>query len=155
MAANIITMLAPKIIDTLFDFLGVKGKNTVELEKMKAEAQARIIDAMSAEAEREVSNANKQADINAIAANNGQLGWRNLLGWGLTAAAIYSLLGLPILKSIAAVLVLCGVDATHVQQCISLLPALNLEVIMPMLGGLLGLYGVREWGKQQTIKSLK
>lgn len=132
------TVLTPLISEIVGLFKKVDA-NEIPLKQAEADLEKILNERMSILA----NLLQGQLDINRTEAEAGRLGWRNWLGKGLTIAALYGLLAEPLLRSLLALSTLAGVPLDSIQAVNSLLPEFNWEVIMPLLGGLLGLYGMR------------
>lgn len=131
-------VLAP-VVQEIIDLFKKKDDNKISQKEAELELE-RIINTRM---EILTQLLRGQLDINKTEAEAGRLGWRNWLGKGLSIAAIYGLLVEPIIRSMLALGTLLGLDAQMVQQVNTLMPQFNWEIIMPLLGGLLGLYGLR------------
>jgi len=129
----LITTLLPSIMD-------VAGRFLPEDKEKRAEAE-REIEAKLAESLANIDLANlKINEADAKSGNWFQSGWRPFIGWSCGFALAYTYVMQPILTFGLA-------QAGYLID----LPAVNLGEMMPVLMGLLGLGGLRSWGKVKGV----
>ncbi len=125
---------------------GILTGNSVSKEKsaqIQADLQKTIIEAATTQDGNILNNLNKQLDLNITEAAAGRLGWRNWLGKGLTIALLTNLFVPFTIKLIAACCYPFGVSPVAILHFGTLIPMFDTDMIMTILGGLLGLYGFR------------
>lgn len=150
MLGSMLTATIPALIDL---FTGM-GKNKTEAAKLAHDVQMLILQNNQEQFNKIMENLSAQATIENTLAENGKNGYRALFAWGLTWGALYGILGLPIIQSILALLGLCGVSVEHLHIALDILPKVDVPFIVGTLGAMIGIYGVREWGKQESMKTL-
>lgn len=139
------------IITSIIDL--ILGKAGVSLKPdQRADLQAKAMELAAKETEGMMENLNKQAEINAIEATNGRLGWRNFLCWGLTIAVLYQVFQGPLIAFVAVVAHLFGIPYTDLLAIKEVLPQGSNIDIVGMLMALAGLYGWRGHEKLQYAK---
>lgn len=127
--------LADKVFDKLFPNPEQKAKAQLEMIKLQQEGAFRELEA-------ELQLAQGQMDINRTEAESPDFfrgGWRPFIGWVCGLGLFYQFLLRPLLTFILMV------AETKVQA----LPALELETLMTLLFGILGL------GAYRTIEKIK
>jgi len=122
----------------------ITGKE-VETEegRLKVLQLAHEIEVMALDADRQVILA--QTEINKTEAADPNLfksGWRPAVGWVCVSGLAYQFVIRPLLPW------LVGLFA----KSIPIMPSLELESLLPLLAGLLGLGGFRTWEKLKGIK---
>lgn len=105
-------------------------------DKAAAEAQGQLLALMAQQdaAQTEVNRAEAQHASLFVA------GWRPAAGWCCVAALAWHFIGQPIA---GAIVITAGMHVT--------LPSLDLEPLMVLLFGLLGLGGLRSWEKAKGV----
>ena len=85
-----------------------------------------------------------QIEVNKAEANSGSLfkgGWRPCVGWVCALAFFYHFVGQPI---IIFIVTLCGVEIPD-------LPEFEMNTLLTVLGGMLGIGGLRSYEKQKGL----
>ena len=128
--------IGKQIITKLFPDPAEAARQTLELAKLEASGQLAELDAS-------VKLAEAQAQINAVEAsspNMWQAGWRPFIGWICGAGLAYQFIGRPLLNFLLLLL-------DHVV----LLPPLELDTLMTLLFGMLGLGAYRTYEKKLGV----
>lgn len=132
MIPNIITALLPVLGDVIDRFLPDK----TEAAKVKAEMEFKLLET--------VNSINLgQIEINKQEAQHRSpyvAGWRPFIGWACAAGFMWAFLGKPIVSWIIAIY-----DPTLV------LPELDIDGLLEMTFGMLGLAGLRSWEKSRGL----
>lgn len=138
---QILTMLLPLIT-------GVIGKvipDNAKAAEVNAELQKALLERQG-EIDKAIAEAAKaQAEVNLKEAEHPLLfvsGWRPAVGWICAAGCLY---GFAVQPTLAWFSVLIGVGAP---------PVLDMATLMGLLGGLLGLGGLRTYEKVQGVESV-
>ena len=148
MSVTAIAGLAAPLIGDIISLFKKVDANEIPLKEAEAKLQEVVNNRMAIIADL----LKGQMDINKIEAEAGRLGWRNWLCVGLTAAFLFGTLGLPIIESLAALLIFAGVDPITIKAFKAALPLFPYEMIFTMLSGLLGLYTARGYEKTKYAK---
>lgn len=113
----------------------------IELQKVLIEHQGEL--------EKAVAEAAKaQAEVNLAEAQSGSLfvgGWRPGLGWVCAAGCAYSFLAQPLLAWAA------GIVSALAGAAIPVPPVLDMGTLIPLVGGMLGIAGLRTAEKVQGV----
>ena len=107
--------------------------------KMEFELEMRKLD---------LSELIEQIKVNAVEAANPNVfvsGWRPFIGWVCGAAFAYKFIGLPVFASVA----LIWIPDFPMHK----LPELDWTELLAVLGGMLGLGGMRSWEKSKGVAS--
>lgn len=132
MFAALLPLLGPAI-NKLLDFIPDPQA------RAKAEAEAY---AMLSSQQHEISKA--VLELNKTEAQHSSIfvaGWRPFIGWVCGMAFLWHFLGNPAATFAFAV----------AGQTVPVLPALDMAELMTVLGGLLGLGGLRSWEKNKGV----
>lgn len=151
--AGIFTNLLGGVSKVVESFRGAT-LNDVKLAELNAALQESILKYKDQDGERLLQVALKQAELNAIAANNGKLGWRNWLCSGLTIIFLtfLSLLFLMVLVAWFSTAVL-GNPVDQAWASVNAFPYEHLNWLWGALTFLLGgLYTTREIGKYKLAQ---
>lgn len=119
-----------KLIDRLWPNPAEAAKAKLELFKMQQDGDLAVMTA--------------QMEINKIEAQSSNLfvsGWRPFIGWGCGVAFLYSALFEPLLRFISTVIF--SYKGTF--------PAIDTDLTLQILLGLLGLAGMRSWEKREGV----
>jgi hypothetical protein len=124
--------IGSKVIDRLFPDPQQKAIAQLELLKLQQSGEFKELDA-------HVELARGQMEINKIEAGSDLFrgGWRPACGWICVSGLFYNAILQPIVPELVAMIT---------GKAMTLRPA-DTEVLMTLLGGLLGLGGMRSWEK--------
>lgn len=79
-------------------------------------------------------------------------GWRPCVGWVCTFGLAYQTLGLALIKTLLALLVIVGVNPDTIEQVITLMPDMDTATLVSLLFNLLGITTV---GAMRTVERIK
>jgi Holin of 3TMs, for gene-transfer release len=126
-----------KIIDRVVPDPAAKQAAQLELLRLQQAGEFKQIDA-------DVQASSAQVEVNKVEASNPNLfvsGWRPAAGWVCVLGLLYSFLLRPIISYIGS---LFGAPAA---------PAIDMANLLVLLGGLLGLGGLRTFDKIRGVAS--
>lgn len=106
----------------------------LELARLEDSAQARLDGLLLA-----------QTEVNKVEASSGSVfvaGWRPAVGWVGAAALAYSAIVYPLLQW-----------GSRVAGYVGTLPELNDTLLITIMGGMLGLGGMRSWEKSRGVST--
>lgn len=145
MGAIVANLLSGGLLNGVSNLISViKGKNPGDAEKLAELASKYQSEILAAD----TAALQAQADINKAEAYSGNLfvaGWRPWIGWVCGAAFAYSFVIQPFLQF--------GFAAAHSPVDPAAFPKLDLNTMMPVLLGMLGLGGMRTYEKVNGIKT--
>jgi hypothetical protein len=137
--------------------LSSNGVKNVDLAKINADLTKELAQIDLTRLQSEISNLDKQAEINKVLAETGKLGWRNALCWVLTIGVALQITFVQNILVTLGVLTAYALGLTHeeIQAIVAFYPTATQMDLVGMLMGLCGLYGWRGYEKIQLTKQLK
>ena len=129
--------LIPGLLPVLGEILDRIIPDKAEAAKARLEMEAKLLEAATAQA-------GQQAAINQVEAASSSIfvaGWRPFLGWGLSFAMIWHFVLVPMVTFGFAY---AGIEAPD-------LPAFDMDSLMTVLMGMLGLGGLRTFEKAKGL----
>ena len=131
-------------LDPLTAILNISGTIIDRLIPDKTQAAAAKAELLEMQLKGELDAQIAQAQIDTAEASNQNIfvaGWRPFVGWACGAAFVYAFIVQPTAQAVAVF--------RHSSFDVSKLPQLNLDQMLPVLLGMLGLGAMRSFDKTQ------